>query len=74
MDDIEQENSEEEEEQQEKIPLFSCEKMSKYYLIPFITPIFCGSGNVLIKKYIEYNGKLDIIKFYLAKIIFFLKF
>ena len=69
MDAINQENNKKE-EQQKKLPLFSTAKISKYYLIPFITPIFCISSNFVISKYVEYNRNFDEIKFYISKILF----
>ena len=68
MEEARQENKKE--EQQEKLPLFSCAKISKFYLIPFISPVFCMTSNPVIEKFIEYNCKLKEIKFYITKIIF----
>ena len=73
MDEIELENNEEEykeEQQQKKLPLFSCAKISKYFLIPFIVPLFCAAISFIVKKLFLDNGKIDKIKFYLPKIEF----
>ena len=67
MDTVNQENNKKE-EKQKKLPLFSFAKISKYYLIPFITTIFSISSNFVIIKYVEYNINFDEVKFYITKI------
>ena len=40
-------------EPQKKQSLFLCTKISKYFIIPFLTPIFCMLGNILIVIYLN---------------------
>ena len=68
MDEVTQGNNKE--EQQRKLPLFSFAKISKFYLIPLIVPIFCILYNLIIDKFLESTEKLDVVKFYLTKIVF----
>ena len=68
MDEVTQGNNKE--EQQRKLPLFSFAKISKFYLIPLIVPIFCILYNLIIDKFLESTEKRDVVKFYLTKIVF----
>ena len=43
---------------EKKTTLFSFTKMNKYYLIPFITPIFCFTCNFLLELMKAENNEL----------------
>ena len=68
MDEITQKSNEE--EQKKKLPLFSCTKISKFYLVPLMIPIFCIAYNFSIKKFRDINPEFDKIKYHLTKILF----
>ena len=67
-------------ESQKKQPLFICTKISKYFIIPFISPIFCTIANILLLIYLrlitnkndedsDYRTKfLNVLIFVLPKI------
>ena len=42
---------------EKKGPLFSFTKMNKYYLLPFITPVFCFIGNLIETLILEEDDK-----------------
>ena len=65
-----------------EMPLFSCGRLNKYFLLPFITPIICGIVNT-ISLFIEYennfrNFELEIYIHYtsyiLAGLFYLIKF
>ena len=54
----------------QELHLFSCAKISKYFLIPFIAPFFCMVFNITLSRYLIYNNdKLNKIKFFIYLII-----
>ena len=47
-----------------KPKLITCTKMNKYYLFPFITPIFISIRDIMINLIIKQNNKKEEISFY----------
>ena len=61
----------EQKKRQQKLSLFSCAKISKYYFYPLMIPIFCMLYNYVTVEFIKSTGtEFDKIKFYLTKILF----
>ena len=46
------------------IGIITCTKMNKYYLFPFITPIFITIRDIMINSIMEENSKDEDISFY----------
>ena len=46
---------------EKKVSLFSFTIMNKYYLIPFITPLFCFTGKCLTDLIIKENNQLNLL-------------
>ena len=55
-------------EQQKKLHSFGCAKISKYFFIPLVIPIFCVAYNYVIALFAAYAQEIAKIKFYLPKI------
>ena len=51
-------------EEYNKPKLISCTKMNKYYLFPFITPIFITIRDIMINSILEENSQKEDITFY----------
>ena len=60
MDDFEQNNNKSYKNSQ----LISCTKMNKYYLFPFITPLFITIRDIMINSILEENSETENISFY----------
>jgi hypothetical protein len=48
---------------EKKKTFFSFTKMNKYYIIPFITPLFCFTCNFLYKSLRNESNELDLFFF-----------